>query len=127
VRADRRRRLVAQRLASVRHAAGVPLAEMATVAGCHTNDVLRVESGEQAPSVTYVVAVAERFDVTTDYLLGRGDVPRPWDAVPADALPATLLRDAILLTHPDRHPPARAAQANRVTQELNALLDRKGS
>ncbi len=97
---------------------------MARTAGCHANDVQRIEAGEQAPSVAYVVAVADRFAVTADYLLARVDEPRPWDALPASSLPAKLLRDAILLTHPDRHPASRGAQATRVTQDLNALLDR---
>jgi hypothetical protein len=35
------------------------------------------------------------------------------------------LRDTILLTHPDRHPANREAQATRVTQSLNELLDRR--
>ena len=92
----------------------------------HVNDVHRVESGDQPPSVAYVAGLAEMTDVTCDYLLGRSAVARPWDAVPEDAVPAALLRDAILLTHPDRHPPVRQEQATRVTQELNALLDRRG-
>ena len=94
------------------------------VARCHVNDVQRIESGDQPPSVAYVIALADRFDVAADYLLGRVEEPRPWDAIPASALPAALLRDAILLTHRDRHPPTRSAQATRVTQDLNALLDR---
>jgi transcriptional regulator with XRE-family HTH domain len=100
------------------------VAEIARAAACHVNDVQRIESGDQAPSIGYVIAVADRFGVTADYLLGRVEEPRPWDAIPASSLPAALLRDAILLTHPDRHPPARSAKATRVTQDLNALLDR---
>ena len=85
-----------------------------------------IESGAQPPSVAYVAGLAELTDVTCDYLLGRSAVSRPWDAVPENAVPAALLRDAILLAHPDRHPPVRQDQATRVTQELNALLDRRG-
>ena len=33
-----------------------------------------------------------------------------------------LLRDAISLTHPDRHPPERAKTANAVTAALLELL-----
>jgi transcriptional regulator with XRE-family HTH domain len=125
MRADQRRRLVATRLAQVRHEAGVTVGDMARDARCHVNDVHRWESGEVAPPVSYIVVVADRFEVTADWLLGRSDVARPWSAVPEGAIAATLVRDAILLTHPDRHPPQRAEQATRVTQELNALLDRK--
>jgi transcriptional regulator with XRE-family HTH domain len=126
VRPDRFRKLVARRCASARHDAGVTIAAVAEQLRIHVNDVHRVESGDQPPSVAYVAGLAEMTDVTCDYLLGRSAVARPWDAVPEDAVPAALLRDAILLTHPDRHPPVRQEQATRVTQELNALLDRRG-
>jgi hypothetical protein len=36
-------------------------------------------------------------------------------------LDAELLRDALALTHPDRHPPERADMATRVTAALSAL------
>jgi transcriptional regulator with XRE-family HTH domain len=126
VRPDRFRKLVARRCASARHDAGVTVAALATQLRIHVNDVHRVESGDQAPSVGYVAGLAEAADVTCDYLLGRTAVARPWDAVPDNAVPAALLREAILLTHPDRHPPVRRDQATRVTQELNALVDRRG-
>jgi hypothetical protein len=34
------------------------------------------------------------------------------------------VRELILLAHPDRHPPERAALANKVTARLNALMER---
>jgi transcriptional regulator with XRE-family HTH domain len=126
VRPDRFRKLVARRCASARHDAGVTVAAAAERLRVHVNDVHRIESGAQSPSVAYVAGLAELTDVTCDYLLGRSAVSRPWDAVPENAVPAALLRDAILLAHPDRHPPVRQDQATRVTQELNALLDRRG-
>jgi hypothetical protein len=36
-------------------------------------------------------------------------------------LTSELLESTIALTHPDKHPPERKAEANRVTQELHAL------
>ena len=66
--------------------------------------------------------MAERFGVTADYLLGLAEQPRR-AALPPGSIDAELLREAVLLTHPDRHPPARTAQATRVTQALNALRD----
>lgn len=36
---------------------------------------------------------------------------------------AKLIRDAVTLCHPDRHPPERASLANRVTANLLSLLD----
>lgn len=126
MRPDRFRKLVALRCAGARHDAGVTVAVAAEQLRIHVNDVCRVEAGDQAPSVAYVAGLAELTDVTCDYLLGRSAVARPWDAVPEHAVPASLLRDAILLAHPDRHPAVRQDQATRVTQELNALLDRRG-
>ncbi len=126
MRPDRFRKLVARRCASARHDAGVTVAAAAESLRIHVNDVHRVESGHQPPSVAYVAGLAELTVVTCDSPLGRSATPRPWDAVPEGAVPASLLRDAILLTHPDRHPPVRQDQATRVTQELNGLLDRRG-
>lgn len=125
MRPDRFRKLVARRCAGARHDAGVTAGDLATRLRIHVNDVHRVEAGDQAPSVAYVAGLAEMTGVTCDYLLGRADEPRPLAAVPESAVPVALLRDAILLTHPDRHPPARRDQATRVTQQLNALLDRR--
>ncbi len=43
---------------------------------------------------------------------------------PAVGPPAPeLLRAAVALCHPDRHPPERAPEANRVTAELIELLE----
>lgn len=36
-------------------------------------------------------------------------------------IPRSILRDALSLTHPDRHPPERAEIANRVTAALLEL------
>lgn len=125
MRPDRFRKLVGRRCATARHDAGVSAGELARRLRVHVNDVHRVEAGEQPPSAAYLAGLADAADVSCDYLLGRAPVPRPWDALPEDAIPAGLLRDAILLTHPDRHPATRQAQATKVTQALNELLDRR--
>lgn len=126
MRPDRFRKLVGRRCGAARHDAGITVGDLAERLRIHVRDVHRVEAGEQAPSAAYLAGLAEAADVSCDYLLGRAAVPRPWDALPEDAIPAGLIRDAILLTHPDRHPANRQAQATRVTQELNQLLDRRG-
>jgi transcriptional regulator with XRE-family HTH domain len=123
MRADRRRRLVADRLAAVRHQAGMTVGEIAQRARCHPNDVHRYERGDQPPPVSYVIVVADTFTVSCDYLLGRSDQPRPLVTIPPGAVPVQLLRDAVTLTHPDRHPPARRELATSVTQRFNALID----
>lgn len=37
----------------------------------------RYESGETVPAVTFIIKLADAYDVSTDYLLGRSDEPRP--------------------------------------------------
>ena len=48
-----------------------------------------------------------------------------YSAAPTSALGTNLLRDLVLLAHPDRHPPERAALANRATAALLDLLARE--
>ena len=43
-----------------------------------------------------------------------------------DGFSASLLREVIALTHPDRHPPERFELANRITSELVALRSANG-
>jgi transcriptional regulator with XRE-family HTH domain len=127
VRPDRFRKLVARRCAQARHDAELPVAEVAARLKIHVNDVHRVEAGDQPPSAAYLAGLADAAEVSADYLLGRSELQRPWDNVPTAAVPAGLLRDALLLSHPDRHPAERQEQATRVSQELNALLARRQS
>lgn len=51
--------------------------------------------------------------------------PPSWDTPPrpTPAIDERLLRDAIALCHPDRHPPERARIANAVTAALLELLN----
>jgi len=42
----------------------------------------------------------------------------------APALDAATLRDAVALTHPDRHPPERREAATRITAALLAARER---
>ena len=37
----------------------------------------RYESGETVPAITFLVRLANAYDVSTDYLLGRSDEPHP--------------------------------------------------
>lgn len=122
-RSAAQRAAIGRRLAEARLGGSRSLREVAEGAGVHQNDIARWERGEQAPPVGYVAYVADAYDVSCDWLLGRADHPRPAAAIPAGAVPARVLRDAITLTHPDLHPEGRQARATRVTQELNALLD----
>jgi hypothetical protein len=54
--------------------------------------------------------------------------PRSEPSRPPLVLDVRLLRDAIALCHPDRHPPERARTANAVTAALLELLrDARGA
>lgn len=55
----------------------------------------KYESGKVTPSAEFVLGLANAYDVTTDYLLGRSNTPRP---VPADktlAMEINNCRDAL--------------------------------
>jgi len=56
----------------------------------------------------------------------RADSPRTRRPAPrvTSILDARVIRAALALTHPDRHPPERAEQATRTTQELTIALAR---
>ena len=63
-----------------------------------------------------------------DAVIDEAAYLRGYNAGAADAMPeveVALLREAIKLTHPDRHPRERADQANRVTARLLEMLDRQ--
>lgn len=123
---DRFRTLVGRRLAEARLAAGIAPRDLAARARVHPNDIARFERGEVAPPAAFVALAADALGVTCDWLLGRDDDPRPHAAIPAGAVPARLLREAVALTHPDLHTESRRERATRVTQELNALADSAG-
>jgi hypothetical protein len=57
----------------------------------------------------------------TGYRAGYADAGRA--RPPASTLDADLLMQAIVLCHPDRHPPERHEAANRVTARLLALRE----
>ena len=62
------------------------------------------------------------FDVGYRKGYADGRNAAEWEAGGMPALPSELLRRAVRLCHPDRHPPERADVANAVTAELLGLL-----
>jgi transcriptional regulator with XRE-family HTH domain len=105
--------------------------EFAQLLDVRPNDVGRWERGENAQPVAYLGRVADAFDVTFDWLVGRTDRRRPDDRngspgaaqgrTAVAALDPRTLRRIIALTHPDRQPPERRPEATEVTQLLNEL------
>jgi transcriptional regulator with XRE-family HTH domain len=111
---ERRLRRIGDRLRLIREGTGLDAREFGERCGIHPSDITRWER----------VALCEATGASADFLLGLADEPFPSRAVPADAMPPQLLREAVRLTHPDLHTGPRQELATRVTQALNALAGR---
>lgn len=62
-----------ERVRELRQEAGMKQREMADVLGIKLRSYQNYEGGERRPDYEGLVALADYFDVTTDYLLGRTD------------------------------------------------------
>ncbi|HJB12716.1 MAG TPA: helix-turn-helix domain-containing protein [Candidatus Oscillibacter excrementigallinarum] len=62
-----------ERLKELRKEKGVTQREIAEFLGIKTRPYQNYESGDRRPDYEKLVALADYFDVTTDYLLGRTD------------------------------------------------------
>ena len=65
-----------ERLKQLREEHGVSQATVSKVVGVSRYAIYAYEKGKAAPSLDGLVALADYFDVTLDYLLGRTDTPR---------------------------------------------------
>ncbi len=61
------------RLRELRKASGASQVEIAKVAGVKERALRFYESGEREPSIDALIALADYFDVSLDYLTGRSD------------------------------------------------------
>ena len=68
----------AERLKQLRDERGVSQAKVATVLGVSRFAVYSYEKEKAFPTAEGLVALADYFDVTLDYLLGRSDI-RKWE------------------------------------------------
>lgn len=66
-----RRDLFSQRLRTLREKRRLSRRVLAELCGLSKNMVSLYERGEREPSVEALVSLADFFEVTTDYLLGR--------------------------------------------------------
>lgn len=55
---------------------GITQKQLAEVLNIQPNSVQRLEYGTARPSLDTVIAIADYFDVSLDYLVGRSDEPR---------------------------------------------------
>lgn len=62
------------RLKELRKSKKVNQVEAGQVAGITSKQIRRYESGDSEPTLSVLIALADFFDVSLDYLVGRSDV-----------------------------------------------------
>ena len=62
-----------ERIRELRQEKGIKQREMADILGVKLRSYQNYEGGDRRPDYEGLVALADYFDVTTDYLLGRSD------------------------------------------------------
>lgn len=63
------------RLISMRKEKGLSREELSNKLGVSYSTIAKYESGSREPDIEMIGKIANLFDVTTDYLLGRSDQP----------------------------------------------------
>jgi len=64
-----------QRLKRLRSEAGLTQAQLAKAIGTTDRACRRYEAGENEPTMSVLQAMADQFNVSMDYLIGRSDDP----------------------------------------------------
>jgi len=82
------------RLRAARDLRGLSQSELADRAGLKPSAVSHFETGKRAPSFDNLKKLADALEVSTDYLLGRTDDPKPTDRTAAGPTYDKLFRDA---------------------------------
>lgn len=65
--------IFAERLGCLRKNAGITQSALAAAIGINRTAITLMESGERAASIEVLCALADYFDVSIDYLVGRTD------------------------------------------------------
>ena len=63
------------RLKKLRKARGISQLKLAMDLNTNQNTISRYETGEREPGITELIALADYFDISIDYLLERTDNP----------------------------------------------------
>lgn len=63
----------ASRLKSLRKAKNITQLHLATILKTNQNTISRYETGEREPGINDIIAIANYFNVSVDYLLGVTD------------------------------------------------------
>ena len=64
------------KLRDLRKAKGISQLKMAMDLNTTQNTISRYETGEREPGINELIKIADYFDVSVDYLLGRTDNPK---------------------------------------------------
>lgn len=65
---------VAERLVEIREKSGYTRKKLADELGRPYRTITKYETGEREPGHSYIVEIAKKFGVSTDYILGASDV-----------------------------------------------------
>ncbi len=66
------------RLREIRKSRGIPQLRLAMDLNMNQNTISRYETGEREPGISDLIKIADYFDVSIDYLVGRGNEPKGW-------------------------------------------------
>lgn len=66
------------RLKELREARGISQVKLAIDLGLNQNSISRYENGQRQADYTTLIAFADYFRVSVDYLLGRTNNPKPY-------------------------------------------------
>lgn len=64
------------RLKEIRKAKGISQLKMAMDLNTNQNTISRYETGEREPGITELIRIADYFNVSVDYLIGRTNDPK---------------------------------------------------
>lgn len=96
-------RLLGPRIAALRKEAGLNQQELAARLGVSASAIGMYEQGRREPSAQTLIAMAEIFNVSTDFLLtGRSQTPREEDTLYRMILDRVTSADRRLEGRPDR-------------------------
>lgn len=68
--------LISERLQSLKRQKGVMQKDIASSIGLSIRGYQRYEKGERNPTADILIKLADYFDVSIDYLVGRSDDPK---------------------------------------------------
>lgn len=91
---------VAERLVEIREKSGYTRKKLADELGRPYRTITKYETGEREPGHSYIVEIAKKFGVSTDYILGVSDVmtletkksPSAAEATPGAELQQEIIR-----------------------------------